>query len=128
MLPIKVPPEIEPYYRAYEREDLDALAACFTEDVELRCNTLPAPVQGREGLRAYHAGLLPSVLETRLLRHRFISMPGATAVSTEMTMKLEKRGSGRFLLTSTMVFEFDPRGLISRLLVFVDQDGILPMD
>lgn len=127
-MPVKVPPEIERYYRAYEREDLDTLASCFTEHVELRCNTLPAPVWGREGMRAYHAELLPSVLETRLLRHRFISMPGATAVTTEMTMRLEKRGPGRFLLTSTMVFEFDPAGLISRLLVFVDLDGILPMD
>ncbi|MBI1754315.1 MAG: nuclear transport factor 2 family protein [Acidobacteria bacterium] len=128
MLPIKVPPEIEPYYRAWQREDLEALAVCFTEGIELRANTHPAPIRGREGLRAYHADLVPSVRETRILRHRFVSMPGSTAVSTEMTMRLPERGPGRYLVTSMMVFEFDPAGLISRLLVFVDREGIVPMD
>lgn len=128
MFPIKVPAEIERYYRAWEQEDLDALASCFTGDVELRANTHPAPIQGREGVRAYHADLVPSVLETRILRHRFVSMPGSIAVSTEMTMRLPGRGPGRYLVTSIMVFEFDPTGLISKLLVFVDQEGIMPMD
>lgn len=128
MLPIKVPPEIERYYRAYEREDLDDLALCFTEDVELRANTLAAPIRGREGVRIYHADLLPTVLGTRLLRHRFISMPSSTVVSTEMTLHIPHRGPGRFLVTSIMVFEFDTSDLISRLLVFVDLDAIMPMD
>jgi len=128
MLPIKVPAEIERYYRAYEREDLDTLEACFTEDAELRANSQPEPVRGRESIRAYHADLLPSVRGTRLHRHRFISMPGSTAIYTEMTMRLRDRGPGHFLLTSIMVFEFDPAGLISRLLVFADLEGAVPMD
>jgi len=85
-------------------------------------------MRGREALCAYHASLGPSLMETRILRHRFISMPGHIAVSTEMTMRLVDRGPGRYLVTSIMVFEFDPAGLISRLLVFVDRDGIVPMD
>lgn len=128
MLSIKVPPEIEPYYHAWQQEDLDTLAACFTEDAELRANTHPGPIRGRGGVRAYHVDLLPGVLETRILRHRFISMPGSTAVSTEMTVRLPDRGPGRYLVTSIMVFEFNPEGLISKLLVFVDREGIVPMD
>ena len=127
MQKLKVPSEIEAYYEAFLAADLEGILACFSPDAEVRSTGLPQPARGPAQLRAYFEAMLDLSRDMKLHRHRFLVIPQAVSVTSEITMPLPGRGPTPYLFTSVQVYELDDAGLISRLLTFTDLDGAVPM-
>jgi steroid delta-isomerase-like uncharacterized protein len=51
---------------AWNAHDPDAVAACYAEDAEVVDVTMPEPMRGREGIRAYVSGYVTAFPDLRL--------------------------------------------------------------
>jgi steroid delta-isomerase-like uncharacterized protein len=51
---------------AWNAHDPDGVAACYAQDAELVDVSMPEPVRGREGMRAYAAGFMTAFSDLRL--------------------------------------------------------------
>lgn len=126
-LRLKVPAEVQPYFRAWLAQDPDALAAAFALEGELLGPRLDAPVAGREAIRAFFAAFLRSNEGLELHRSRFFTAPGQVISVSELTMELPILGPGRYLLSAAQLIEFDEGGLIRRMRHFVDTEVAVRM-
>lgn len=112
------------YFRAVNESRLDDLAAVFAEDAILSFPMLP-PVEGRNAIREFYAGVLTFYPERRDdITRWFVSEGGDVAAEISF---VGKTSTGRDVAFDAVdVFTFQ-NGVIEKLTIYYDSAKVLQM-
>jgi len=109
---------LDRYFEALQSKNWEELAACLADDVH-RTGPYLDIVEGKRAYVSFLEGIVPSLVNYELEVHQVRLLEGGSALV--LLSESVDEGGTRMTFPEALVFDFDQRGLISRVDVYLKQ-------